>query len=355
MRVQRWLATWCGHGLDSKTDGFSRVSEFPCAYASQANPPGPSWSHCPLMSEARHKPMGRITARSQNLFWRFASDCGLPAHWFVQGPPAASERAAKTGELTLEIVTHCWQYSHLLSFQLSSLLHFPPTKLRVIFTVFYAREDEGTQALLDHFEGLNLERVQWNWCDLPRAELFRRSIGRNRAALESRADWIWFADCDLVFHESCLDVLAEALQGRTDALLFPGEEHCSPLLDSDDPLLTRAQGGAPEPSIPTERFTASHRTKATGAYQIVHGDVARAVGYCRDLSVYQQPSEAWMKTREDSAFRWIIGTDGIPIDVPGVYRIRHIAKGRYTGSTVSTGVRSWTRRVVSWLSELRSR
>jgi hypothetical protein len=37
----------------------------------------------------------------------------------------------------------------------------------------------------------------------------------------------------------------------------------------------------------------------------------------------------WAKTYEDSAFRWLMGTDGTGLDVPGVHRIRHVHKGRY--------------------------
>ena len=44
----------------------------------------------------------------------------------------------------LEIVSHCWHYSRLLTYQLSSLVLHPPTEVAVTVTVFLAEEDEDT-------------------------------------------------------------------------------------------------------------------------------------------------------------------------------------------------------------------
>jgi hypothetical protein len=95
----------------------------------------------------------------------------------------------------------------------------------------------------------------------------------------------------------------------------------------------------------------SERGRATGPLQIVHGDVARAVGYCDTLKYYQKPSANFAKCYEDRAFRWLLRSDGVPLDVPGVYRLRHIHKGRYTGSSVSNNLRSAIRRASAWLKE----
>ena len=204
-----------------------------------------------------------------------------------------------------------------------------------------------------HEEQCEVSGVTWNWRALPRQKLFRRGIGRNMAARGTLADWVWFTDCDLMFRDGCLDALGDVLQGRREALVFPREERCTSLLAESDPMLN-AGGGEPQlVDIPTDKFTARVRTRATGPLQITHGDVARAAGYCESLRLYQQPSETWCKAYEDRAFRWLLRTQGVPIDLPGVYRIRHVAKGRYTGSEASTGFRSRVRRLKSWLDERR--
>jgi hypothetical protein len=94
-------------------------------------------------------------------------------------------------------------------------------------------------------------------------------------------------------------------------------------------------------------FSRFPRSRATGPLQITHGDVARAVGYCESLPYYQRPSATWCKAYEDRAFRWLLRSQGEPLDVPGVYRIRHVAKGRYTGGKLNTGLRSSLRRLVA--------
>lgn len=286
-------------------------------------------------------------------FFRLAAKGWIPARWFEPDLPPVAGRQAKTGHLSLEVVSHCWNYSHLLVYQLSSLVLFPPKKLDVTMTVFYSEEDTDTVRLLGFFATRSVPGVTWSWQPLPKQQLFRRGIGRNQAALQTKADWVWFTDCDLMFRDGCLDTLAERLQGRTDALVFPREERTTDLLAEDNPML---RAGAGEPGvldIDTTSFISRHPSKATGPLQIAHGDVCRVTGYCRNIGLYQQPTERFAKCHEDRAFRWLLRTQGEPVDVPGVYRIRHIVKGRYSGSDARSRFRTWLRVWQSWWRDWR--
>lgn len=276
---------------------------------------------------------------------RIAMSGLVPARWFVK-PPDPATLAARTGVLTIEIVSHCWQYAHLLAYQLSSLVNFPPTRARVRMTVYYAREDERTRALLEFFAGISVPGVNWHWQALSPNELFRRSIGRNRTARSTKADWVWFTDCDIVFHRDCIDTLAEQLQGRRDVMTYPKEERVTAMLAETDPLLLAERDRPKVVDIDPSQFTPMiNPPKAKGAYQITHGDAARQCGYCEQIGVFQRPAPRWAKTYEDVAFRWLLGTDGVGLDVPGVYRIRHIQKGRYGDNKAAAAVRSNIRRV----------
>ncbi|MDQ7731786.1 glycosyltransferase family A protein [Halomonas sp. SpR1] len=279
----------------------------------------------------------------QLAFFRFAAGGKIPPQWFEPKLPLECERAAKTGHLTLEVVSHCWNYSHFLVYQLSSLMLFPPKQLDVTMTVFYNAEDTQTVKLLAFFGKQQIPGVTWNWQPILKQELFRRSIGRNRAALATKADWVWFTDCDLMFRERCLDSLAECLQGRRDVLLFPSEEHTTGLLAEDNAMLSAVNKGPRVLDIDISSFTTRKITKATGPLQIAHGDVCRAIGYCRSIPLYQQPVQKFAKCHEDRAFRWLLRSQGVPISVPGVYRIRHIVKGRYNGSDTQSNFRTWVR------------
>jgi len=280
------------------------------------------------------------------LFYRFAASGFLPASWFRKVNPAKVDKARRTGKLSLEIVCHCWQYGHFLTYQLSSLVNHASDKLDITMSVFYAEGDESVARVLDFFQDIDVPGVTWNWRLLPKEKLFRRSIGRNLAAKTTTADWIWFTDCDILFHEGCLDTLADELQGRDDILTFPRIGLGTSLMEDDADVLNRGKEGPAIREIPLEDFYpyGGPRSKAKGPYQIMHGDVARACGYCEDIGLYQKPSERWRKTFEDRAFRWIIGSQGTALDVPGACQIRHVSKGRYKQDSFMSRVRMFIRK-----------
>lgn len=230
--------------------------------------------------------------------------------------------------LTLEIVSHCWNYSRLLTYQLSSLLLFSPRKVAVTMTVFYTEEDAHTCRTLEYFGDQRAENVTWRWWPIDRQLLFRRSIGRNMAALDTKADWVWFADCDEMFREGCLDSLAEFLPAHTGPLVFPRCVNVTDHIRLDDPLLKRAEDGPAILDIDPADFHPSLQEKAIGGIQIARGDVLRSIGYCNGRPKCLRPARRMTRCREDTVFRRIIGTNGVPLDIPSLYRITHGNKGR---------------------------
>ena len=258
----------------------------------------------------------------------------LPISWFGPKPPAINSLRKADAPVHLQIVSHCWQYAHMLNFQLSSLVNYPPTKLKLTYTLYYAAEDTELKKLITRHDTINVPNVTWQWIEVPKTHLFRRAIGRNQTALSTTADWVWFSDCDLIFHESCLDSLAQALSHRQARMVFPRQEFITALLEASHPMLTQDIESTID--IDPSLFDTNAIHKAKGAFQIVHGDVLRTCGYCRDIKLYQYPMQHWSKTYEDSMFRRLIDSEGEPVDVKGLYRIRHSEKGRYVkGSKVS--------------------
>ena len=265
-------------------------------------------------------------------FFRLAASGFVPRSLFAPDLPVTPPPLPVGRSLKLEIVSHCWQYAHLLTYQLSSLVLHPPAKTSVTMTVFYTLEDESTKALLEFFGSKDVPRVRWNWQPLEKKELFRRSLGRNLAARVTEADWIWFADCDLVFHEGAIDAAGKALLGRDDFLVFPRRHQITELLKPADSYLQEGRKGPRLLDIdPTSGFSTDTRERAVGALQITRGDVARAAGYCGTIDFYQRPVPRWRRTHDDRVFRWLLGTQGNPVEIPGIYRIRHRSKGRKTG------------------------
>ena len=271
--------------------------------------------------------LAAIRRRMFETFFRLTASGLLPRTIFAKSLPAA-KAPRKCEPLQLEIVSHCWQYSWLLMFQLSSLVLHRWTNVHVTMTVCYSPEDEPTAQTLAFFEKQKVPNLRWNWLPFSKENLFRRAIGRNKAALATEADWVWFTDCDQVFHRGCIEALAVILMQREELLLFPRIVGCTPPLSFNDSFFQKV---GKNPSIldsePSE-YQPQTRRRAIGALQILRGDAARAMGYCRDIKFYQEPRERWLKGYEDRTFRWLVGTQGTAIDVSGIYRIEHSTKGR---------------------------
>ena len=283
-------------------------------------------------------------------FYQVAASGALPGHWFRPCMPSSDHGTSAATPLHIEIVSHCWQYAPMLLYQLSSLVLHPPTRPRITMTVFHAIEDNDTARVLEFIARHELPSVRWNWRRLPPEQLFRRSIGRNQAAHESTADWVWMTDCDIIFHNGCLDALADTLPLHHAPLLYPQQERRTDMLATTDSLLAKANEWLNDSAplqlldIDPAAFNPHLLHCAKGEYQIVRGDVARAIGYCDGLSPYQTPATHWCKCREDRVFRWLLGSQGEPINVPSVYQIRHIQKGRYRSGSMGSRVRSRIRR-----------
>lgn len=230
-------------------------------------------------------------------------------------------------QMKVEIVTHCWNYSRLLSYHLGSLAIVTP-RILVTASIYYSPGDLRTERVLTHYAAIRVPNVTWNWRVIEESRLFRRAIGRNISALETTADWIWFCDVDLCFRENCLDSCGKALAACNAPLAFPRHVYQSRShADGDRMIATMPEGGAIRDIDPT-LFERRRIPRATGAFQICRGDVARKLGYCRDMPRYQRPEKRWQRTTEDVAFRRTIGERGVPIDVEGLYRIRHSERGR---------------------------
>src|SRR5215207_7396175 len=52
----------------------------------------------------------------QEVLIRIAMMGVVPGRWFMM-PPDPAKVKARSGRLTIEIVSHCWQYAHLLAYQ----------------------------------------------------------------------------------------------------------------------------------------------------------------------------------------------------------------------------------------------
>jgi len=231
--------------------------------------------------------------------------------------------------MKLEIVSHCWNYSRLLTYQLSSLVLYPPRATCVTMTVFLTQEDMATVRIVEYFTKIpvppNIAIRSWY---LPMERLVIRGIGRNLAGLATDADWVWFADCDYVFGPDALDALASCVRGTDTPLAFPRTVFGSRSHAEGDEAILKASGEPRPQAVRFEDFLPQRMSRAIGGIQICRGDVARQRGYLKDAAFQQITFPRWRRTREDAWFRRDLGTRGEPIHLPCVFRIRHSHRGQ---------------------------
>lgn len=230
----------------------------------------------------------------------------------------------------VEIVTHCWRYSSLLFRQGSSLLLHPPKQdVRVTLTVYCSAEDSRTCTALDRLDDENrASNIEFDRRELPTPRLMRRAIGRNLAARTTKADIVWFADCDMLFRSETFSALKWEIIRKPDGMLYyPKRVLVSVDHDAGDREIERAKAMSCIADVDESMFVAKRYRRAIGGAQIVRGDVAREYGYV-PIARFQRPAKHWQRAVEDVHFRKLLGPPQYAIDVPGVFRIRHSRCGR---------------------------
>jgi len=228
--------------------------------------------------------------------------------------------------MLIDLIVHCFRFSRVLNYQLSSLVHYSAWPAEVSITIFYDPDDQPTTDVINHFRP-DVTIAAWA---LPRRQLLRREIGRNLAAHQTAADVVWFADADYYFGDGCLSALAGT--PLADGMIhFPRKQQISKTHKLGDIYALRAKSPGLYDVNPAD-FQTERIRKAIGGLQIVTGDTARKHGYCDGCKVQAEvdPANGWVTTLGDRVYRGESGLNcgkGTPIDLPNLYRIRQSQQG----------------------------
>ena len=244
----------------------------------------------------------------------------------------------------IEIVSHCLadiypHYADLLCYQLSSLILDRPRLCDVTVTICYLYADTQTEAVLDLFSKytnseLHLNPIEFGWRDY----LGRRSIGRNKAAMYSDADIVWFSDVDQCYRDGILDQLAKMEWPKEAAMIYPRDIKIHKDHTTGDRAAKLVDGKPRIMGINYTNFIPKHYTRAIGGVQIVRGDFAREHGYLNGIDKWQQPAnKPFGDFRDDIAYRKFCQEHGgvRGVDLPGVYRLRHSTNSYEQKETVT--------------------
>ena len=231
---------------------------------------------------------------------------------------------------TVEVVTHCWNYSRLLTYQLSGFLLHPPANVNLRVSVCLCLADVPTCEALRELrlasQAANVEIVP---IILDRTQLMRRAIGRNLACKATRADVVILTDCDYVYRAGAIDDIAAAMLTAPDPVMGYVRNHMASLTHDDGDAEISACVSPSMLDVDETRYGESRLRTAIGGSQIVTGEWARAHGYLPDSKRWQRGADKWQRTFEDKVFRRASGLELLPIDCPSVYRIRHSKRGRF--------------------------
>lgn len=237
--------------------------------------------------------------------------------------------------MKIELISHCYavdlpQYARHLVYQLSSLHLYPPDGHEVSAVICTSKDDYETLAVVEWFQEnpkLDVEAMV-----LEKSELARRAIGRNRAALLTEADFVWFADCDQAYRDNVLGKVCDMEWADGVVMYYPtvihihkdhrtGDEYAQQVTDIGLYDINKAD------------FIPKRYRKAVGGVQIVKGEFAREHGYLNHSDKWQRPADRRPFSKncfDDVVYRkWanklgeIRGTD-----LEGMYRLRHSLASR---------------------------
>jgi len=238
---------------------------------------------------------------------------------------------------TLEIVTHCWNYANCLTWQLASVLLFPPAEPnRVVVTVFIeTKKDQRTvERMARIMQWPRPDNVDINVYHLPKTLLCRRAIGRNIASQRSTSDIMWFADCDMMVGKQSIDRIIKLLEEDNQGHLWYPRTVKATQQEDGDRLISEGEDMMQPRAVDTDSMFSFGYRKAVGGVQFARTSSCRQIGYCA-RGEHQNRAEEWRRTYSDITFRESMHEafgcgNGRRVKLPNLIRFRHTERGRFT-------------------------
>lgn len=231
----------------------------------------------------------------------------------------------------IDIVTHVYakvlsHYATLLRFQLRSLVNNPAVGLVLIC---HTPDDELVNLVLREF----VDQLPLKSVPLSVEHLGRRHFGRDVASGLTIGDLVWFADCDYVFGEGCLQDAHTRWKERQEwppvpTCYYPSVVRISATHELGDKLITQANMTKPIPAIPEADFVDARQRRPIGGTFIVDGAYVRRRGYLHGgkwAPPWPESIPPFASTRCDVCFRGQCARDGKieKMNVSNLFRIRH--------------------------------
>ena len=245
-------------------------------------------------------------------------------------PPETEDKSIKPDilhnkDLTIEICIHCYNYQHRLCWMLSSILQQEGEIPNIVIDISHS-ENQGsptTESVCNFFreQGLNINETM-----MTEKEVSNRAIARNRQVKGTEADFMLFADSDLVYDPYFFEDLANQLRTNLkDVTLVMGadrhslsDQFCIKYFEEDKREYPCIVKNVAKISSDFPVKWISGRRIAPGFFQLASVESINDHGgiYCG------RQRDHWRGTRSDRGFRCHLG-GRVSINTKPQYHLNH--------------------------------
>ena len=231
--------------------------------------------------------------------------------------------------MKLEVAIHCHNYQHRLSWMLSSILQQQGDKPDIVVSISYLPKsgDPNTEEVIKFFreKGLNIIAVE-----LEDGQQQNRAIPRNIRAKETEADWILFADCDMVYDKLFFEDVKKQLESdryKDETKVIGADRHsldipfCIKFFEEDKNQYPCEIENVSEVVSKWPVQWVHGRKIAAGNFQLARVEAIKEKG-----GIYSgRRRDYWRRTKSDRQFRTHMG-GRVPMAVLPQYHLNHDRK-----------------------------
>lgn len=230
------------------------------------------------------------------------------------------------GKLTIEICIHCFRYQRRLTWMLSSIFQQKGDVPNIIVNISHTDNDgtPTTEEVCNFFRSKGLNIVETK---VTEKEVSNRAFARNKQSTATTADWILFADSDMVYSEDFFDDLQKKLKTiLKDVELVMGadryslnDQFCIDYFEKDKTIYPCIieNAGKIAAEFPVKRKCGSGI--APGNFQLISGKVLK--DKCKG-KITDRPGDHWRRTKGDRALRVRVG-GRVGIETKEQYHLNH--------------------------------
>ena len=237
--------------------------------------------------------------------------------------------------MKLEICIHCHSYQHRLCWMLSSILQQKGDIPEILVSISYTPENGNpkTKEVIALFreKGLDILEIELEPKDAP-----NRSIPRDMRAGATEANWILYADCDMVYSPMFFDDIKKKLESdefKDETMVLGADRHsldipfCKKYFEEDKREYPSEIENVAEIPVDWPKKWVRGKGCAAGYFQLARVEAIKEAGdvqedgtkigrYCHRLR------DVWRRTRSDRQFRVHMGGRR-PIEVLPQYHLNH--------------------------------